>query len=345
MKRAQAVRTLLPILALLTLACAGGSGSQGNAILPQAPVSVLVGGSVTRDDRTEALYWRDGTTVSLVNETGIQAVVSALAVSGTDVYAVGGHSGLPGSGALWKNGVLTEVRAPSGVSSLSLGLSGIAVSGTDVHISGTVFVHHPYSLALRWKNGEGSVLGGGAVLSRASGIALKGADAFVAGWEGGAKYWKNTVAFGLGSATGAGEVEAVAVTDAGEVLAAGYVLNPAGVEVATLWRNGEPAALSDGVIPAFALALAASGGDVYAAGYVVVGGNRVAATWKNGVQTMLRATTGRHSEATGIAPYGTDVYVSGNDAGNAVLWKNGAETLLSDGKSQARATSICLVHP
>jgi len=227
----------------------------------------------------------------------------------------------------------------------SVGLTGIAVSGADVHIAGTVNGNSPYSLAVRWKNGEGTVLGGGAVLSRASGIALKGADAFVAGWDGGAKYWKNTVAFGLGSATGTGDVAAVAVTDTGEVLAAGYVLNLAGVQVATLWRNGEPAALSDGVLPASAQALAAAGQDVYAAGYVVVGNTRVAATWKNGVQTTLRASPGRSSEATGIVPYGTDVYVSGYDGGNAVLWKNGAETLLSDGKSHAWASSICLVHP
>lgn len=345
MKRAQAVRTLLPFLALLALGCAGGGGSQENTILPQAPVSVLVGGSVMRDDRTEALYWRDGTPVSLENEAGVHAGVSALAVSGTDVYAVGGHSGFPGSGAMWKNGALTEVRAPLADLPSSVGLTGIAVSGADVHIAGTVNGNSPYSLAVRWKNGEGTVLGGGAVLSRASGIALKGADTFVAGWDGGAKYWKNTVAFGLGSATGTGDVAAVAVTDTGEVLAAGYVLNLAGVQVATLWRNGEPAALSDGVLPASAQALAAAGQDVYAAGYVVVGNTRVAATWKNGVQTNLRASSGRNSEATGIVPYGTDVYVSGYDGGNAVLWKNGAETLLSDGKSHAWASSISLVHP
>lgn len=349
MRPALPVRTLLPFLAVLGLGCSGGRGTQEHNVLPQAPVSVLVGGSVSLDDRVEALYWKDGNPVPLESTAGVRAGVSAMAVSGSDVYAVGGHSALVEAGALWKNGVLTMIRPPSPSPAPSLSdsvsLTGIAVSGADVHISGTAFGNSPFSLAVHWKNGDGVALGGGAVNSMANGISIKGTDVFVAGWDGGARYWKNGAAFGLGSATGTGDVSAVAVTDAGDVLAAGYTLTPAGVQVATLWRNGEPSALSDGVKSACALALAVAGPDVYAAGYVVEGGTWVAAFWKNGVQGALPASKGRDSAVFGIAPYGTDVYAVGSDAGNAVLWKNGVETLLSDGRHQARATSICLVHP
>ncbi len=343
------VRTLLPCLAVLALGCASGGGSPDRAVLPQAPVSVLVGGSVSLGDRREALYWKDGKAVYLESAAGVNAIVTALAVSGTDVYAVGGHSSHPGAGVLWTNGVLSEVPLPSSLPAptnpYSVSLTGLAVAGADVHISGTVFANSPDSVAVRWKNGSGSVLGGGSVISTASGICVKGSNVFVAGWEGGARYWKNGAAFGLGSDTGAAGVEAVAVTDTGDVLAAGYTVNAGGAQVATLWRNGEPVALTDGVHPGSALALAVAGTDVYAAGYVQVGWTRVPVYWKNGTQTTLPVAQGRSAEACGIAPYGSDLYVVGNAGSNAVLWKNGSEIPLLDGANQTRATSICLMHP
>ncbi|BDU71270.1 hypothetical protein [Mesoterricola silvestris] len=339
--------TLLPCLALLALGCSSGTSDRG--VLPQAPVSVLVGGSITREDRTEALYWKDGTAVPLVNEAGIHARVTGLAASGSDVYAVGGHSGHPAEGAVWKNGVLTLVQPPLHSPDPSFtgnpALAGIAVAGQDVYVAGTIFTNSPYSLAVAWKNGAGTVLGGGSVVSRTSAIFAKGSDVYVAGWDGSARYWKNGVAHGLGSSTGIGEVEAVAVTDAGEVLAVGYTVSTGGVQMATLWRNGEPVFLSDGLKGASAAALAVAGTDVYAAGYVVTGTTRRAAFWKNGVQTLLPATAGSSSGAYGIAPYGSDLYIVGYEDRTAVLWKNGTEIPLTDGRDSAWASSICLVHP
>ncbi len=341
------VRTLLPCLAALALGCAGGGGSNDRAVLPQAPVSVLVGGSVTLGDHRQALYWKDGKAVYLENEAGVNSVVTALAVSGTDVYAVGGHSGHPEPGVLWTNGTLTEVPLPPSLPASSYPytgiLTGIAVVGADIHICGTVGTDATRNLAVHWKNGSGSALGGGSVFSTASGICVKGSNVFVAGWEGGARYWKNGVAFGLGSDTAAGGVAAVAVMDTGDVLAAGYTVTAAGAHVATLWRNGEPVALTDGVHPGVALALAVAGPDVYAAGYVQVGRTHVPVYWKNGTQTTLPVSQGLSAQACGIAPYGTDLYVIGNMDDTAVLWKNGSQIPLLDGANPTWATSICLM--
>lgn len=339
------VRMALSALILLALACTGSSGTNTQPPTPQGTVSVLVGGAVTLSDRTEALYWRDGIPVPLENTGAADAGVTAMAVSGADVYAVGWHSGLPKSGVLWKNGAMAAIQPPSPSDDSRVLLSAVAVAGSDVQIVGTVNSNSINSLATWWKNGVAVPLGGGNVLSEATSIAVKGSDVVAGGREGGAKYWKNGISFGLGSATGMASVAAVAVTDAGEVLVAGTTTNTSNVPVATLWRNGDPASLSDGVASAHALAMAVSGQDTYVAGYVQKGFLNVATYWKNGVPTALPGSKGSSTEARCIVVHGSDVYVAGQDGVHAVLWKNGTETQLSDGNLQASVTSLCLLFP
>jgi len=73
--------------------------------------------------------------------------------------------------------------------------------------------------------------------------------------------------------------------------------------------------------------IALSGGDIYVAGFHVVGGITHACYWKNG------ATVGLASDASAnsIAILGNDVYVAGYIKNKAVYWKNGKVVYLPGG--------------
>ena len=85
--------------------------------------------------------------------------------------------------------------------------------------------------------------------------------------------------------------------------------------------------------------------DVYAAGSIDVGGNSVAAYWKNGTATMLGS--GKSGLANGIAISGSDVYVVGyrtaaNNYPVATYWKNGIHTDLADSTTGSAANAIVI---
>ncbi len=121
---------------------------------------------------------------------------------------------------------------------------------------------------------------------------------------------------------------------------------------AKVWKNGVPQMQEAGATEhALAVSLAASGGDVYAAGqiYQQLPGllRTMAVVWKNGELTRL--TDGStEAEASAVAVSGSDVYVAGrvrsNDATGgkyvAVLWKNSVPQPLSDGTYDVMVTAV-----
>ena len=61
--------------------------------------------------------------------------------------------------------------------------------------------------------------------------------------------------------------------------------------------------------------------------------------WLNGKQTVL-PKTGKFAEAFGIAFFGSDIYIVGNDGNDAVYWLNGIRTVLPKTGTSARAFAI-----
>lgn len=84
------------------------------------------------------------------------------------------------------------------------------------------------------------------------------------------------------------------------------------------WKNGEVTVLADsGSVEAIFVLK----GDVYASGYLIEDGAKVPVFWKNTTAVNLQATGG--TVTTKIYVSGDDIYVAGNDNGEAVYWKNG----------------------
>ena len=121
-----------------------------------------------------------------------------------------------------------------------------------------------------------------------------------------------------------------------DVYVMGYVGN-----VATVWKNGVAASVSDGKLFPYVNAGFVSGNDVYVAGSQYAGpnpyggSNYVPTLWKNGIK-MPYDTVGD--------PFGKYLWVSGNDVyqggvaqvgayGQITVWKNGKATPVNDGKN------------
>jgi hypothetical protein len=122
-----------------------------------------------------AVYWKNGTMVSLPGNAPTQA--SGIALSGSDVYVAGVSAGASGSVATaWKNGTATALTSGSGISVAG----GIAVDGNDIYISGTI-VGFLQNTAVYWKNGVQANLTDQATTATAGGIAVDGGNVYVAG--------------------------------------------------------------------------------------------------------------------------------------------------------------------
>ena len=180
-----------------------------------------------------------------------------------------------------------------------MGLSGIAVSGNQIYVTGKLYYEvvpgSPAnaltgSFGTLWTNGGLQLLGSGqlvsAVYNSTAGISVVGSDVYVAGR--------------LPDSTYAG----------------GY------------WKNGTFNKINNGsFVPTD---ITTSGSDIYITGFTFVRASgtysQQGAYWKNGVLISFPAA----SSTTAIVINGTDVYVLGIDLNNNnVVWKNGVvfETL------------------
>ncbi len=161
------------------------------------------------DSNANVAYWKNGAPV-VINWTlgntnqaysSGTAIASAVAVSGSDVYAIGqiddtilNFGSVVPVAAYWKNGEM-NLFGSSGVYAQP---TGIAVSGSNVYISankmgtldiGGIFVLDGANTAMYWTNGVPVTLGAGTTTS----IFLSGNDVYVSGTtgDGSAVYWKN----------------------------------------------------------------------------------------------------------------------------------------------------------
>lgn len=175
---------------------AQGSRSTANALAVSGN-DIYVGGVIYKpgENYGRAVYWKNGVENDL-SDGSAAAYVNAIAVNGSDVY-IAGQNNLPDNGntaglnvaAYWKNQTLIPLAGAT-VSSYGSFAKGIAISGSDIYVTGYI----EFGAAL-WKNGILQPLednSGYPLDTYAFAMAVNGSDIYVGGAHGNeASYWKN----------------------------------------------------------------------------------------------------------------------------------------------------------
>lgn len=332
-----------------------------DVVLDRETISIAVGKTATlvatvlpEEATNKAVVWSSGNEAAVVvDDLGVltavapgEATVTATTEDGgfpdecvvtvrePDVYVGGFVTGeqVPQNAAYWKNGEVTVLSTRNSY------VTGLFVTDDgDVYATGFESGDQtpvPVPYAVVWVNGEVQRLGHEVDMrSTANAVFVAGDDVYVAGFEH--------------------------IPDAESAMG--------NVQIAMLWKNGEPVQLSDQYSEARSVYV--EGEDVY-----VVGRNSFdvfnasfATVWKNGEITQLEASPSaaygvwvsdgdvhiagvqnaqyqfalywkngvvsrlveRPSAATSIFVSGDDVYAGGQTDYTAVLWKNGEQQQLS----------------
>jgi hypothetical protein len=228
--------------------------------------------------------WTSG---AMLWKNGFPQVLSLLESAAHSVHASGGVVCVAGSeqsggsprAMLWANG------AAQRLSEFESEAYSVYVSDGDVYVAGYE-KDGGGKRATIWKNGAPTRLTATDQLTHsvARSVFVSGGDVYAGGlhfsndgvhWYYFATVWKN----GVPQHLDVGDVDSVYV-DGDDVHAAGnYIVG------ATLWKNGVRQRLNTGV--SNARQVFASGGDVYAAGYIGEGDGARAVLWKNGAPLYL----------------------------------------------------------
>lgn len=251
-------------------------------------------------------YWKNDSFITLTGAS----VIQYLTLSGTTVYASG--SDISGNLAYWvdKTENSLGIVLPTNVGVSSYAVSGMTLSGTNVLVSGNLYVEtNPPSqdtaaygnFGLFWNNGNLKVFGPGISLglgyNATAGVVALGNDIYMAGR--------------LPDSTQAG----------------GY------------WKNGVWNSINNGAFYPFSVA--AFGSDLYIAGFEFTHTtpSYAGAYWNNGVLNTISNSSG----IIAVTVSNSDVYTLGTDySNNYVVWKNGVlfETLGSANSVSANCITI-----
>lgn len=269
------------------------------------------------------------------------------------VYVVGSVDDA-NTAVLWENGALRRLESGSHARS-------VAVAGKDVYAGGNEY-NFDYDRweARVWKNGVLQALDlGDAEYARLESLTVAEGNVYVLGFlskGAGQQYdvpvvWKNGMLVCRLTDGNEGAMVSSIVVSGSDVYVGGSCGTADGPSVVTLWKNGAPQKLSDGIYSASLTALAISDGAVYAVGYEFRGDDLIGMLWRNGVPTQLCEASYR-SMPMGVCVDGSDVYVAiwsvgGNGQAGmyAVLWKNGEMELLpAKGLADIRAVTVSKGH-
>lgn len=279
-------------------------GYQAYAVTVTGTDVHIAGTTINSNNWEVPTYWKNGVAMQLSNPLAdTNNYANSIAVSGSDVY-VGGYnwfyavcpSCTIGYNAFyWKINGSTVTKVPLITGTSWTDAYGIAVSGTDVYVTGSD-LNNFYSTAKYWKNDlTGAVsLSGGVSYAKGKAIAIQGSDIYVAGIESCVtancklivKLWKNNSSNAVTLTTGVTDAYATGIAvSGGDVYVAGWEKNAAGKPVAMCWKvNGNivtPLALTNGQFDAVANGIAVSGSDVFIAGSEKdANGKRVAKYWR-----------------------------------------------------------------
>jgi hypothetical protein len=296
-----------------------------------------------------AVYWKNGDMTDLTDGSKY-ITANSIVASGNDIY-VGGNQFINNHSIAkyWKNGVIANLTDTSKDSYIN----AAAISGNNIYFAGYENDGN-HKIAKYWKNGQGVNLTSGVNDAKVLAITVSGNDVYAVGWESNgtvevAKYWENGTAVNLTDGSKNTEAGSIAVsgndiyillteyTQSDPCLFCGRAIT--GTATFMIWKNGSIIKTA-GQNQAFS-AITVSNNVLYSAGSV---GNGMG-YFKN--ETPFNLTNGNSdAQASGIAIWGTDVYVTGyeNVSGHNVptYWKNGVPTRLTDGINNAYALSIYL---
>jgi len=309
-----------------------GANGAVRAVAVDGSGNLYIGGEFTAVGDVVASYvakW-DGNSWSALG-SGLSggfptAVVTALAVSGDDVY-VGGRFAMAGGGAAnyiakWDG---------SSWSALGGGMDGevhaLAVSGSDLYAGGSFMTAggNPASRIAKWNGSSWSALGSGIGITEADGssvsaLAVSGTGLYAGGYfttAGGnpASYiarWNGSDWSALGEGLD-NTVSALAVSG-GDLYAGGRfaMAGEAPANHIAKWNGSTWSALGEGV-DGDVSALAVSGGDLYAGGgFVAAGGSPASriAKWNGSSWSALESGMESFS-VSALAVSGSDLYAGG----------------------------------
>lgn len=251
-----------------------------------------------------------------------------------DVYVYGSQNSIA---MVWKNGQENPITNGSKTSLLS----GGAISGSDIYFAGFEIVNG-VKVAKYWKNGVDVVLSDGSKNEEAIAIAISGNDVVVAGYEYSTnsnwigKYWKNGVATIISNNTVFTFVTGVAAVGS-DVYVTG-IESKADSVIGKYWKNGTANKVDKNAKISYAWGIAAQGSDIHIVGASVTSlGASIAKYWKNGVETILP----NGSRASAIAISENDIYISGDNLGSIVYWKNSqVNSLAGEANTYSEANGI-----
>jgi hypothetical protein len=264
--------------------------------------------------------------------TGLNAGVSAIAISGTDVYVGGVFSNAGGVAnanriAKWDGSAWSALGT-----GLSADVLAIAISGTDVYAGGSFINAGGDANAdhiAKWDGSAWSALGTG-LNDVVYAIATSGTNVYAGGLFSNAggdanadriAKWDGSAWSALGGTPLTSVVQAIAISGT-DVYIGGWFTDAGGdanADYIAKWDGSAWSALGIGV-DGTVLTIAISGTDVYAGGYFLhAGGSNInyIAKW-NGSAWSALGTTPLNSWVNAITVNGTDVYIGGGftDAGN-----------------------------
>ncbi|HVW13241.1 MAG TPA: hypothetical protein VHB54_05455 [Mucilaginibacter sp.] len=298
-----------------------------------------------------AVYWKNGVMTQL-SDSLTDATVKGIAICGNDVYIVGDISQQVNPSyetalaVYWKNGVLTQLGQGS--------IEGIAFKGNDMYMVGESFGNGS-SGAVYWKNGKAFSLGSGSLYS----ISIDGDHIYMAGCKNytlippdgayrtnvdAATYWKDDKVIILADATSVTttRITSIDVHD-GFVHCVGYE-NPYDPKP-VYWQNQNRYSLT----PRDSTRCNASAVTVDDDGNSVICGDMYlgrfkyqAVYWRHNTINILPHTGKGTSTSHCITTLGSDIYIGGNDGGNAAYWKNGR--LIQVGNIRGDVQAIALVN-
>ncbi|TDO26838.1 hypothetical protein [Sediminibacterium goheungense] len=290
MKRIHVNLIISTITALLLSAC-----SSKNEVQPALKKRYILSNEYNSTNNNASIkYFVNDVPATLGDASTSKIYGEDLEVVGTDVYVLASKQPISGgayAAVIYKNGVeLQTVPLASGIY-----YNCLAVSGNDIYMVGTDFPSGGVPKIIQWKNGTVTSIttntGASATEARPYDLIIEGGNVYIAGFE---------------TATGSP-----------------YNRLP------KYWKNGVAVTLSSGAGSYSAVhRILVSGNDIFCAG----DSEGKPVYWKNGAINSLGTSNGW---CYGIAVSGADVYTAGavstgSNIYNAVSWKNGIPTMLSN---------------
>jgi hypothetical protein len=226
--------------------------SAANAIAV-AGGDVYIAGSQSNGIVGIARYWKNDFPVNLTDGTK-DASASAITIVGQDIYVAGTEwVANPNiyQAKYWKNGV--AVVLPSALPSWA---TGIAVSGTDVYVSGYIF-NGANNIATYWKNGVAVALTDGSSNTPATAIAIRDSDVYITGFTRTgplsyyAEYWKNGQLTHLTNGNTLAYATSIVISGS-DIYIGGSEAAANGRGVIKYWKNNNPVLLGDSINTSFA---------------------------------------------------------------------------------------------